>query len=142
MSELTHDLPAVRIEQIRQELSAMLFFAVPPDDIPEAAKFDAHNRVKAILGVIDMLAPDYEIDWPGCEGCGKVIGHKEPYATFSDDDHGSLYFCAICTPDPAALNEINGNPIYADQDIARARKWCADLMREDDDAALSATVSS
>lgn len=120
MGEITHNVSPVQAEMLRQQLAAMLLFALPP----KGAKHDWHaeQRVKNLLHCIDMLGDGHAEDWPCCEGCGKVIEFKEEYVTHTDDN-GSLSFCKTCAPDEEAFFEKAHDPIYADRDIERAREW-------------------
>lgn len=120
MPEITHNISPVQAEMLRQQLAAMLLFALPPKD--KAADWHTEQRVKNLLHCIDMLDENHAEDWPACDGCGKVIEFKEEYVTYTDDND-SLSFCRACAPDEEAFFEKAHDPVYADQDIERARAW-------------------
>lgn len=136
MAEITHDIPAVQAEYLRQNLAAMLLFALPPKDATDEKKADAYiQRIRPIMQCIAMLDEDHEIDWPCCEGCSKIIEFKEKHVTYSTEDSGSLNFCMACDPgDGEVPPELAHDPTYADHDIERARQWIADYLREPADA--------
>lgn len=130
MTEITYDIPAEQAEYLRQNLAAMALFAMAEGDAAKGSrKFGIAQKLKSILQCIDMLDPGAKPDWPSCTGCGKAIGFKAEYVTYSGDDD-SFDFCVACDPQEGAPRQIAHDPGEADRDIERAKAWLIALMQE------------
>lgn len=116
-------------EELRRQLAAMLFFALPPADATEAQRIEAwQRRVKGLLECLDILDGTAEREHEVCEGCAQKIYPDDP--RFNCEDGPVL--CPACTPEPFHAAEFGYTALEADQDIARARMFATEMKLADD----------
>ncbi|MER8827194.1 hypothetical protein NKH73_13990 [Mesorhizobium sp. M0938] len=126
---ITEPMTAERAEELRRQIAAMLFFAMPRNDDSEDQKFDRYQSpIRGLLHCLDILDGKSDSGSSTCEGCHRVLTPEMPRLVCEDGPE----LCIECMPD-----EHRRTPTYgycaedADRDIERARRWVAELMQED-----------
>ena len=126
---ITEPITAERAEDLRREVAAMLFFAIPSKAASEAEKFERlQSPIRDLLHIIDILDGKSDLETTTCEGCGKVLTPEMPRLVCADGQD----LCAKCAPEDHPATQYGYRADDADRDIASARQWVAELMSEDE----------
>lgn len=117
-------LSATATEQLRRELAASLFFAMPRRDATDRERIEAYQRrVRPLLHCLDIIEGTAEPETETCEGCSVTLKPEDPRHNCQDGE----VLCAECTPEGYSAEAYGYLAKDADADIYAARLFAKEM---------------